>query len=39
MSGKLRIYLADLAHDYLPGNYVVPLNIGYMSAYLQSNFG
>lgn len=36
---KLRIYLADLVHDYLPGNYVVPLNVGLLSAYLQANFG
>ena len=40
MNGKLKIFLADLIHDYLPGgNYVVPLNIGYMSAYLRSQFG
>ena len=39
MPMPLRIYLADLAHDYLPGHYVIPLNIGYLSAYLQHNFG
>ena len=40
MSRKLKIFLADLIHDYLPGgNYVVPLNIGYMTAYLRSQFG
>jgi radical SAM superfamily enzyme YgiQ (UPF0313 family) len=35
----LRIFLADLVHDFLPGNYVLPLNIGLMSAYLKNNFG
>ncbi len=35
---RLKIYLADLVHDYLPGNYVVPLNIGYMAAYVQQQF-
>ena len=39
MHTRLRIYLADLVHDYLPGNYVVPLNIGYLVAYLQDQFG
>lgn len=36
--GVLKIYLADLVHDYFPGNYVVPLNIGLLSAYLKTNF-
>lgn len=39
MSNPLRIYLADLVHDYTPCNYVVPLNIGYMAAYLKDRFG
>ena len=34
----LTVYLADLVHDYLPGNYIVPLNIGYMAAYVQEKF-
>lgn len=34
----LKIYLADFVHDYLPGNYVVPLNIGLLKAYLVTNF-
>ena len=34
----LKIYLADLVHDYLPGNYVVPLNIGLLAAYLKTHF-
>lgn len=34
----LKIYLADLVHDYLPGNYVVPLNIGLLAAYLRAHF-
>ncbi len=36
--GVLKIYLADLVHDYFPGNYVVPLNIGLLAAYLKTNF-
>ena len=32
------IYLADLVHDYLPGNYVTPLNIGLLKAYLMNRF-
>ena len=39
MGQPLRIYLADLVHDYTPCNYVVPLNIGYMTAYLNEMFG
>ena len=35
----MKIYLADLIHDYLPGNYIVPLNIGLISAYLKEKFG
>jgi putative methyltransferase len=35
----LKIYLADLVHDYLPGNYIVPLNIGLISIYLKEQFG
>jgi len=37
-TGILKIYLADLVHDYLPGNYVIPLNIGLLAAYLKTNF-
>ncbi len=33
----LQIYLADLVHS-IPGNYVVPLNIAYLSAYSKSIF-
>lgn len=33
----LKIYLADLVHS-IPGNYVVPLNIAYLSAYSKSIF-
>ena len=39
MGRCLRIYLADLVHDYTPCNYVVPLNIGYLTAYLNEIFG
>jgi radical SAM superfamily enzyme YgiQ (UPF0313 family) len=35
----LKIYLTDLVHDYLPGNYTVPYNIGLLAAYLEHNFG
>ncbi len=35
---SLKIFLADFVHDYLPGNYVVPLNIGLLKAYLVTNF-
>lgn len=35
----LKIYLADLVHDYLPGNYIVPLNIGLIDIYLKNQFG
>jgi putative methyltransferase len=35
----LKIYLADLVHDYLPGNYIVPLNIGLIAIYLKEQFG
>ena len=35
----LKIYLADLVHDYTPCNYVVPLNVGYLAAYLKAQFG
>lgn len=34
----IKIYLADLVHDYVPGNYVVPLNIGLVSAYAKARF-
>lgn len=35
----LKIYLADLVHDYLPGNYIVPLNVGLIATYLKHKFG
>jgi len=31
----LKIYLADLVYDTVKTNYVVPLNIAYIAAYLQ----
>ena len=34
----LKIYLADFVHDYLPGNYIVPLNVGLLKAYLITKF-
>jgi radical SAM superfamily enzyme YgiQ (UPF0313 family) len=38
-AGPLRIYLTDLVHDYLQGNYTIPYNIGLLAAYLEHNFG
>jgi radical SAM superfamily enzyme YgiQ (UPF0313 family) len=35
---RFLIYLADLTHDYFPGNYVTPLNIGLITAYAKENF-
>ena len=40
INGKcLRIYLADLVHDFLPGNFTLPLNIALLAAYLKKRFG
>ena len=33
------VYLADLAHDHLPGRQFVPLGIGYLASYSKSIFG
>ncbi|MBT6600235.1 MAG: radical SAM protein [Nitrospina sp.] len=33
------VYLADLAHDYLPARQFVPLGIGYLASYSKSIFG
>ena len=33
------VYLADLAHDYLPARQFVPLGIGYLASYSKSVFG
>lgn len=33
------VYLADLAHDYLPARQFVPLGIGYLASYTNSIFG
>ncbi len=33
------VYLADLAHDYLPARQFVPLGIGYLASYSNSIFG
>ena len=33
------VYLADLAHDYLPARQFVPLGIGYLASYTSSIFG
>lgn len=34
----IKIYLADLYHDYLPTRQHVPLGIGYIGSYLKSQF-
>lgn len=39
MSSKIKIYLADLVHNYKQGTYVVPLNIASIAAYLKSTPG
>ncbi len=31
----MKIYLADLVYDTVETNYVVPLNIGFIAAYLK----
>ena len=33
---KIKIFLADLIYDSVDSNYVVPLNIAYIAAYLQA---
>jgi len=35
----LNIYLADLTYNTIKTNYVVPLNIGYVAAFLKEKFG
>ncbi len=35
----MRIYLADLAHDYQPTRQFAPLGIGYLAAYLKKILG
>jgi len=39
VSKKICIYLADLVHNYTPGNYVVPLNVASIANYLIKLFG
>ena len=36
---RLQIYLCDLVHDFLPGNFVLPLNVGLLAAHLNQKFG
>ena len=36
MSKKFKIYLADLAHDYLTSNFTVPLGVGFVVEYLEA---
>ena len=39
MKNSITIYMADLVHDYFPGNYVVPLNVASIAAYLTQVLG
>ncbi len=39
MKNPIKIYMADLVHDILPGNYVVPLNISNIAVYVKKFFG
>ncbi|MHA1567261.1 MAG: B12-binding domain-containing radical SAM protein, partial [Alphaproteobacteria bacterium] len=38
MAKKLRIYLADLVHDYRPNHFCTPLGIGFVAEYLRAAF-
>ena len=35
---QMLVYLADLAHDYLPARQFVPLGIGYIASYATTEF-
>jgi radical SAM superfamily enzyme YgiQ (UPF0313 family) len=39
MSTPLKIYLADLFHDYRPNHICLPLGIGFVGQHLVDNFG
>ena len=39
MKKPIKIFLADLVHDKLPNNYVVPLNIASIAAYCEMKLG
>lgn len=39
VSKRVCIYLADLVHTHMPGNYVVPLNVANIASYLIKDFG
>jgi len=39
MKKPIKIYLADLAHNYFPADAVVPLNIANIAAYIDNIFG
>ena len=36
MTKKIKIFLADLAHDYLTSNFTVPLGVGFVAEYLEA---
>ncbi|MCX5811396.1 MAG: radical SAM protein [Proteobacteria bacterium] len=38
--GKIKVYLADLVHNYLGGgSYMFPLNVGFVASYARKIFG
>ena len=40
MTQPLKIFLCDLVHDFIgAATYMLPLNIGYLAAYLKEEFG
>jgi len=39
MKKPFKIFLADLVHNYFPGNYTVPLNIANIAAYAEEKMG
>ncbi len=38
MARKLRIFLADLVHDYRPNHFCTPLGIGFVAEYLRAAY-
>ncbi|MEQ8667392.1 MAG: radical SAM protein [Rhodospirillales bacterium] len=38
MAEQLKIFLADLAHDYLQANFTVPYGVGLIASYLNEKF-
>jgi len=38
MTGRLRIYLADLAHDFRANHFCTPLGVAFVAEYLRNQF-